>query len=137
MAETRTVIVERLLEHPPEKIWRALTQPHLIAEWLMTNDFKPVPGHKFKLSREPAPDIKVVIDCEVLDVDEHRSLSYRWAAYGTDTVVTFTLVPAASGTVLRVEQAGFPAENTRAIKGAGVAWTQFLGALDALLTRTD
>jgi uncharacterized protein YndB with AHSA1/START domain len=137
MAETRTVVVERLLEHPPEKIWRALTQPHLIAEWLMTNDFKPVPGHKFNLSREPAPDMKVVIDCEVLDVDEHRSLSYRWAAYGTDTVVTFTLVPAASGTVLRVEQAGFPAENTRAIKGSGAAWTQFLGALDALLTRTD
>jgi uncharacterized protein YndB with AHSA1/START domain len=33
--ETLSVIVEREIPHPPEKIWRALTQPHLIEEWLM------------------------------------------------------------------------------------------------------
>ena len=137
MSETRNVVIERTLAHPPEKIWRALTQPHLIAEWLMANDFKPVPGHKFNLSKQATPEIKVVIDCEVLEVEEHKTLSYKWAAYGTDTVVTFTLEPSASGTVLRVEQAGFPAENKAAIKGAAASWPQFLCALDELLKRAD
>ena len=45
--QTRSVIVERDITHPPEKVWRALTQPHLIAEWLMKNDFIPVVGHRF------------------------------------------------------------------------------------------
>ena len=47
--ETRSVIVEREMPHPPEKLWRALTQPHLMEEWLMKNDFKPVVGHRFNL----------------------------------------------------------------------------------------
>ena len=47
--ETRSVVVEREIPHPPEKIWRALTQPHLIEEWLMKNDFKPAVGHRFNL----------------------------------------------------------------------------------------
>lgn len=137
MGETRNVVIERMLAHAPEKIWRALTQPHLIAEWLMANDFKPVPGHKFNLSRQATPEIKVVIDCEVIEVEENKSLSYKWAAYGTDTVVTFTLEPSAAGTLLRVEQAGFAAENKAAIKGAAAAWSRFFGALDGLLKRAD
>ena len=40
--ETLSVVVEREVAFPPEKIWRALTQPHLIEEWLMKNDFKTV-----------------------------------------------------------------------------------------------
>jgi uncharacterized protein YndB with AHSA1/START domain len=47
--ETRSVVVEREISYPPEKIWRALTQPHLIEEWLMKNDFKPVVDHRFNL----------------------------------------------------------------------------------------
>ena len=66
--EIRTVIIEREVAHPPEKIWRALTQPHLIEEWLMRSDFKPVKGQKFTLRNEPKPDVTVVVDCEVLTV---------------------------------------------------------------------
>ena len=137
MPETRTVVVEREIAHPPEKIWRALTQPHLIEEWLMKNDFKPVVGHKFNLSRDATPEIKVVIDCEVTEVEPNETLSYKWKAFGTDTVVTFTLTPTASGTALRVEQSGFAADNKAAIKGANASWRLFLKALDELLTRTD
>jgi uncharacterized protein YndB with AHSA1/START domain len=118
-------------------IWRALTQPHLIAEWLMANDFKPVVGHSFTMSRQATPEIKVVIDCEVVEVEPNETLSYTWKAFGTDTVVTFTLTPTATGTMLRVEQAGFPADNKAAIKGANASWRQFLMALDELMTRTD
>src|SRR4030095_9323510 len=96
--ETLSVVVERELAHPPEKIWRALTQPHLIAEWLMKNDFKPVVGHKFNLSRDATPEVKVVIDCEVTEVEQNETLSYTWKAFGTDTLVTFTLTPTATGT---------------------------------------
>jgi uncharacterized protein YndB with AHSA1/START domain len=137
MPETRTVVIEREIAHPPEKIWRALTQPHLIEEWLMKNDFKPVVGHKFSLSRDATPEIKVVIDCEVTEVEPNETLSYTWKAFGTDTTVTFTLIPTATGTTLRVEQSGFAADNRAAIKGANASWRLFLKALDELVTRTD
>jgi uncharacterized protein YndB with AHSA1/START domain len=137
MTGSRSVVIERELAAPPEKIWRALTQPHLIEEWLMKTDFKPVVGHRFNLSREATPEIKVVIDCEVLEVEPNETLAYKWKAFGTDTVVTFTLTPTATGTLLRVEQAGFPADNRAAIKGANASWRQFLKALDELVTRTE
>jgi uncharacterized protein YndB with AHSA1/START domain len=134
--DLRTVVVERHLAAPAEKIWRALTQPHLIGEWLMQTDFEPVVGHRFSLRKDPTPEISIVIDCEVKAVDLHRTLSYSWGAYGTQTVVTFTLTPAAGGTILRVEQAGFPAGQKAAIKGANASWPHFLAALDDLLGRT-
>lgn len=103
----------------------------------MKNDFKPVPGHKFTLSRQPNPDVNVVIDCEVIAVEPNKTLSYRWSAYGTDTIVTFTLTPTSSGTMLRVEQDGFGPDQKAAYKGAMASWPHFLGALDELLKRTD
>ena len=103
----------------------------------MKNDFKPVEGHKFNLSRQPTPEVNVVIDCEVLTVEENKTLSYRWSAYGTDTVVTFTLTPTGAGTMLRVEQDGFGPDQKAAYKGAMASWPHFLAALDELLKRTD
>lgn len=137
MTVTKTVVIEREIAQPAEKIWRALTQPHLIAEWLMKTDFKPVVGHKFNLSRQATPEMTVVIDCEVTEVEPNETLSYTWSAFGTDTVVTFTLTPTPTGTTLRVEQAGFDPDNKAAIKGATASWHQFLKALDELMTRTD
>jgi len=72
--ETRSVVVEREIPHPPEKIWRALTQPHLMEEWLMKNDFKPAVGHRFNLSG----DWGGVLDCEVLAIEPNKTLSYTW-----------------------------------------------------------
>src|SRR6188768_583576 len=105
--ETRSVVVEREIPHPPEKIWRALTQPHLIEEWLMKNDFRPVAGHRFNFRRDPRPDVSVVIECEVLEVEPHKTLSYTWDAFGLESVVTWTLTPTGTGTHLRMEQSGF------------------------------
>lgn len=137
--ETRTVTVEREFAHPPERVWRALTQPHLIEEWLMKNDFVPSVGHNFKLSGEWGG----VLDCEVLEIEPNRSLSYSWnfahedPAYDLQSVVTFTLVPTATGTHLRVEQVGFRPEQKQALGGAQVGWKQFLGKLDEILGRID
>lgn len=135
--DTRTVIVERRFAAPPEKLWRALTQPHLIEEWLMRTDFKAVAGHKFSLRKDPTPEISVVIDCQVRSVEENRILSYTWSAYGTQTIVTFSLTPVEGGTLLRLEQAGFPADNRAAIKGANASWRTFLTELEKLLARMD
>ena len=135
--ETRTAVVEREIKASPEKLWRALTQPHLLEEWLMQNDFTPKVGHRFQLKREPKPDVKVVIDCEVLEVDPNRTLSYAWKAFGTDTVVTFTLTPTPTGTHLRVEQSGFRPDQQTAFKGAHAAWRGFFNNLEALLAHLD
>lgn len=135
-AETRSVIVEREIAHPPEKIWRALTQPHLIEAWLMKNDFKLAVGHRFNLRGEWGG----VLDCEVLAIESNRSLSYTWdfkhddAAYNLKSVVTFTLTPTGAGTRLRVEQAGFRTTQKQALGGASAGWRQFLEKLEHLLS---
>ncbi len=124
-SETRTVVVERELAHPPEKIWRALTQPHLIAEWLMKNDFVPSVGHRFKLEADWGS-----VDCRVVTIEPHRTLSYSWAALGLDSVVTWTLTPTKTGTHLRMEQTGFGPDQTRAYQGAQDGWPKFFDALE-------
>ncbi|WP_407151561.1 SRPBCC family protein [Bradyrhizobium sp. ORS 86] len=137
--ETRSAIVEREFPHPPEKLWRALTQPHLIEEWLMKNDFRPIVGHSFNLRGEWGG----VLDCKVLTVEPNRTLAYTWnfahedPAYNLESVVTFTLTPTAGGTHLRVEQAGFQPHHKQAFGGAHAGWKQFLGKLDELLARGD
>jgi uncharacterized protein YndB with AHSA1/START domain len=135
MSETLCVTVERDIPFPPEKIWRALTQPHLIEEWLMKNDFAPVVGHRFNLRGEWGG----VLDCEVLVVEPNKSLSYTWnyahedAAYRLQSVVNLTLTPTRSGTLLRVEQVGFRPEQKQAYGGAKLGWKQFLERLQSLL----
>jgi len=135
--ETRTVTVEREFPYPPEKLWRALTQPHLIEEWLMKNDFAPDVGHRFQLRMDPQPGWNGVIDCKVMEIEPNRTLSYTWGAMGADTAVTFTLTPTATGTHLRVEQSGFRRDQAQAFAGATYGWKNFLGRLDQLLTRTE
>ena len=134
--ETRSVVVEREVPFPPEKIWRALTQPHLIEEWLMKNDFKPVVDHRFNL-RKNARLSGIVVDCQVLAVEPHKTLSYTWAAYGLESIVTWTLTPTRTGTLLRMEQSGFRPDQTQAYHGARYGWQQFLAVLEQLLARID
>ncbi len=132
MTELRSVVVERQIAHPPEKIWRALTEPHLIAEWLMQSDFAPVVGHDFKFSEDWG-----AIDCKVTTVEPNRTLSYSWAAFGLESTVTWTLTATGSGTLLRMEQAGFPLEQEQAYRGATMAWPQYLSAMEELLIKLD
>ena len=133
--ETRSVIVEREIAYPPEKLWRALTQPHLIEEWLMKNDFKPVAGHRFNLRRDPKPDVSIVVDCQVVAVEPNKTLSYTWAAYGLESVVTWTLTPTSTGTHLRMEQSGFRPDQQQAYQGARYGWQKFFGNLEQVLAR--
>ena len=128
--ETLSVVVEREIAHPPEKIWRALTQPHLLAEWLMENDFKPAVDHRFSLSGDWG-----AADCTVLTVEPNRTLSYTWDAMGLESTVTLTLTPTGKGTHLRMEQAGFRPDQLQKYNGAKFGWQKFFGKLEEVLAR--
>ena len=132
IAAARTLVVERVMPHPPEKIWRALTQPHLIEEWLMKNDFKPVVGHSFNLRADWG-----AVDCQVQAVEPNKTLSYTWGAYGLESVVTWTLTPTSTGTHLRMEQSGFRPDQQQAYQGAKAGWPRFFANLEQLLARID
>ena len=129
--ETLSVVVERELPHPPDKVWRALTQPQLLEEWLMKSDFQPVVDHPFRFRADWG-----AVDCRVLAVEPGKTLSYTWAAYGLETVVTWTLTPASGGTDLRMEQSGFRPDQPQYYEGAKGGWQRFLAALEQLLART-
>jgi uncharacterized protein YndB with AHSA1/START domain len=128
--ETRSVIIDRELAHPPGKVWRALTEGYLLEDWLMKNDFKPVVGHRFKLSADWG-----AVDCEVLVVVPQKTLAYSWAAYGLESVVTWTLTAQGDGTHLRMEQAGFKPDQDQAYQGAQYGWQKFLAALEQVVAR--
>jgi uncharacterized protein YndB with AHSA1/START domain len=132
-APNRSVVIEREMPHPPEKIWRALTHGELIKEWLMENDFQPAVGHKFTLRATPAPNWSGIIECEVLAVEPNARLSYSWGTMGMVTVVTWTLTPTAGGTHLRMEQSGFGPDQEANYKGATYGWRQFIGNLEKVV----
>jgi uncharacterized protein YndB with AHSA1/START domain len=130
---TRTVVIERVFPHPPAKLWRALTESPLLAQWLMNNDFEPVPGRKFQFRADPVPNWNGIIDCEVLIVDPLKQLSYSWGAMGLGSVVLFTLTPEDGGTHVRMEHSGFRPDQQAAYKGATYGWQKFLGNLEKVL----
>jgi uncharacterized protein YndB with AHSA1/START domain len=137
---TRTLVVERELRHPAEKVWRALTESSLIGEWLLPNDFAPVVGHRFTLRTAPVAQWNGVVECQVLVVEPPRRLAYAWgvgepAAGGFQTIVTWTLRPTPDGVLLRMEQAGFRADQEANYRGAGYGWQKFLGALEQVVAR--
>ena len=128
--DIRTVSIERDFAHKPEKLWRALTQPHLLQEWLMASDFAPILGHKFRFTADWGG-----VDCAVKELEPNRTLSYTWNAYGLESTVTWTLTPTASGTRLHMEQTGFRPDQDQAFYGAQAGWRNFLDQLGKTLDR--
>ena len=137
--ETRSIVMERVMPHPPEKIWRALTQSAMIAEWLMENDFKPVVGHKFQFHWAQG-GYSGDVTCEVLTVEPARKLAYTYgngspAENTLATTVTWTLEPEGAGTKLRMEHTGFTEAQEAARGGAEFGWKGFLKRLDRVVEK--
>jgi uncharacterized protein YndB with AHSA1/START domain len=134
--DTRTLVIEREMSQPPEKIWRALTQAPLIEQWLMKNDFEPVEGRRFNFRAPAQRHWNGVTDCEVLAVEPPARLVYTWnssgdeAARGLKTVVTWTLTATPRGTLVRLEQSGFRAHEEANYQGANYGWQRFVAALE-------
>ncbi|MGE5146241.1 MAG: SRPBCC family protein [Candidatus Eiseniibacteriota bacterium] len=140
MTATRSIVIERLIPHTAEKIWRALTSAPLVAEWLMENDFAAVEGHRFAFRATPVPGWSGVTNCVVLKLEAPRLLSYSWgdgteSESGLKTVVTWTLTPEGAGTRVRLEQSGFRPEDERGYKGMGGGWPRILERLERVAAR--
>ena len=127
---TRTHVIEREMPYSQEKVWRALTEGPLIEQWLMSNDFQPIVGHRFTFRSTPVQGWDGIINSEVKTVEPPSRLAYSWGTMGMESMVTWTLTPSASGTQVRMEQSGFGPGQDQAYKGATYGWQRFIGKLE-------
>jgi uncharacterized protein YndB with AHSA1/START domain len=135
-SQTESISFEFDLHHSPEKVWRALTDPVLLAEWLLpVVDLKLEPGVAFTFKAQPQPGWDGIVNCRFAEIEAHRKLSYTWVVGDMDTVVTFTLTPTASGTRLSLVQSGFKPDQKRNFAGARYGWKMMGGKLVDLLAR--
>jgi uncharacterized protein YndB with AHSA1/START domain len=135
-SQTESISFEIDLPHSPEKVWRALTDPVLLAEWLLpVVDHQLEPGTAFTFQSQPQPGWDGMVNCRFLEIEAHRKLSWRWVVGDIDTIVTFTLTPSASGTRLSLVQSGFKPDQKQAFGGARYGWKMMGGKLVDLLAR--
>jgi len=135
-SQTDSIAFELELSHSPQKVWRALTDPALLTEWLLpVVELALEPGAAFTFKTQPYPGWDGTVSCRLLEVEPHKKLSYSWAVgeMGLDTVVTFILTPTASGTHLSLVQSGFKPEQKQNFGGARYGWKMMGGKLVDLL----
>ncbi|MCK6522040.1 SRPBCC domain-containing protein [Myxococcota bacterium] len=137
-AQTDTLSFDLDLRHPPKKVWRALTDPALLSEWLLpVIGLKLELGASFTLQSQPMPGWDGRVLCRILAIDEPNSLSYAWVVGDLDTIVTFSITPTDGGTRLSVVHAGFKPEQKQNLGGARYGWRMMSGKLIELLGRVD
>ena len=127
--EFRSLDFERQLGHPPEKVWRALTQKELLSEWMMPSDFTPEVGKSFTMTAQWGE-----VTGRVLIVEPERCLSYTWNGPGLSSEVKWTLTPRNGGTLLRLDHTKIPSDSKQAYHGAKAGWPGFLDALEKTLS---
>ncbi|MES2123381.1 MAG: SRPBCC domain-containing protein [Gemmatimonadota bacterium] len=138
-SQTDAISFEIDLAHPPEKVWRALTEPALLSEWLLpVFDLQLTPGSAFRFKTQPYPGWDGTVDCRMLVIDPPRRLRYAWVVGEMlDTVVTFTLTPTSSGCSLSIVQTGFKPDQKQNFGGARYGWKMMAGKLEDLLGRSS
>jgi len=135
-SQTETLTFEFDLPHPPEKVWRALTDPSLLAQWLLPAvGFELAPGAAFRFQAPPQPGWDGTVNCRFLEIEAQRKLSWSWVVGDIDTVVTFTLEPTPTGTRLTLVHSGFKPDQKRNFGGARYGWRMMGGKLVELLGR--
>jgi len=135
-SQRESISFELDLNHSPEKVWRALTDPVLLAEWLLpVIDLQLEPGAAFTLKTQPYPGWDGTVSCRFVEIEPLRKLSYAWTVPFLDTVVTFTLTPTPSGTRLSLVQSGFKPDQKQEFGGARYGWKMMGDKLVDLLDR--
>lgn len=133
-SQTESISFELDLRHPPEKVWRALTDPALLAEWLLpVVGLRLEPGAAFTFKTQAYPGWDGTVDCRFVEIEPLRMLRYTWRVPFLDTEVTFTLAPTASGTRLSIVQSGFKPDQKQNFAGARYGWKMMGGKLVDLL----
>ncbi|MCP3033063.1 SRPBCC domain-containing protein [Halobacillus sp. A1] len=111
------------------KVWEALTDSDILAQWVMENNFKPIVGYKCQFHNEA---IDLVVDSEVLVVDKPHKLSYTWVGGPIDTIVTWTLKQEGETTYLHLDHSGFE-QKGQAFNGAKYGWASMVDELKKVL----
>jgi uncharacterized protein YndB with AHSA1/START domain len=134
--QTESLAFDFDLPHAPQKVWRALTDPELLKEWLLPAvGLKLEPGAAFTFNSEPQPGWDGIVHCRFLEIEAHTKLSCAWVVGDINTVVTFTLTPTATGTRLSLVQSGFRPDQKQNLGGARYGWKLMGGKLVELLAR--
>lgn len=137
-SQTEAISFEVDLKHPPEKVWRALTQRELLTEWLLPIvELKLAPGAEFTFKAQPQPGWDGVVNCRFVEIEPQKKLSWSWVVGDIDTVVTFTLTPTAAGTHLSLTQSGFKSHQKQNFGGARYGWKMMGEKLIELLSRVE
>jgi uncharacterized protein YndB with AHSA1/START domain len=135
-SQTESLSFEFDLPHSPEKVWRALTDPELLAEWLLpVFDHELRPGATFMFKAQPQPGWDGTVNCRFVEIETQRKISWAWVVGDIDTVVTFTLTPTGPGTRLSLVQSGFKPHQKQNVGGARYGWKVMGGKLVDLLAR--
>jgi uncharacterized protein YndB with AHSA1/START domain len=135
-SQTESISFEFDLHHSPEKVWRALTDPVLLTEWLLpVVELKLEPGAAFTFKTQPYPGWDGIVNCRILEIEPHKKLTYAWVVGDMDTVVNFTLTPTTPGTRLSLVQSGFKPDQKQNFGGARYGWRMMGGKLVDLLAR--
>lgn len=132
MSEPGLIQLVQYIDHPPARVWQALTDPALIAQWWAAGDVRPIVGHRFTLDMGKWG----LQPCEVLAVESQRLLSYSFAPGTLDTVVTWKLQPERSGTLLSFEHRGFDLDSPlgrQALDGMGAGWPGVIRRISTVL----
>ncbi len=142
-SQSKSLSLEFDLPHAPAKVWRALTDPALLAEWLLpVINFKLEPDAAFTFKTQAYPGWDGTVNCRFLEIEAQRKLSYTWSVPFLDTVVTFTLTPmrgeagtGGAGTRLSIVQSGFKPDQKQEFGGARYGWKMMGERLVNLLAR--
>lgn len=137
-SQTEAISFDFDLRHSPAKVWRALTNPELLTEWLLpVTGFKLELGTDFTFKTQAFPGWDGTVHCRMLEVDEQKKISYAWVVGNMelDTVVTFTLTPTDVGTRLSLVQSGFKPQQKQNWGGARYGWKMMGGKLIDVLTK--
>jgi uncharacterized protein YndB with AHSA1/START domain len=133
----KDVIQTWFFNQPSVEVWKYLTEPEFIGQWLMKNDFKPLVGHKFQFIH----DSKIDAYCQVLEIISNKRLSYSWRKGPTekeitvDSVVTWTLTDKDGGTELLLQHNGFTLLDDSIKHDKG--WNYCLSRMAALLNSSS
>jgi uncharacterized protein YndB with AHSA1/START domain len=129
----------------PNEVWEYLTQPELIALWLMPNNFKPVLGQEFQFKTKPIPSLNLdgIFYCKVLAISPFKKLIYSWKGgsgndvFTLDTVVEWTLEKYENGTKLSLKQVGFKEANLSIFTAMTNGWQTNIQKMIAHLNTTN